>query len=1856
MATFTPPKKKKETWELSGPLQVKPISQPAIRVEAPRPAPTVQPQTMVAPRPAQSIRVGNTYVGPSEESFTAPSYTAPKPRQSFWNKARDILDANTQADQYRRQIAGRQAIAENPGNIISNTVGSVPRMINTASAQIPEIVATAQGQLAQGEYGRASAEYVKAVRSGNKDYINAAKEGLNRASKRVKDIQNFQEGARQAYQTNKGGLFNAGTLYTAEEAKKGEAKTGAKRIGLGTAEALFDVGSLGLAGTSGKVVAKEVGKQGFRKGVQTALKNEAKTIGKNVIANTLQGAAGTARTDASAKDIAKAALISGTVGTVADVGLAVGGGTVGSRAAKALGPLTEPAKVASKKAWSAVGGKKIEDIIEQGNRPINDLIPRLPSLAKNEGGYIQVGRTPKNIHPDDQRVMADFVDQVRGVGGPMTPEQRINLDIEANHIAQRYGIEMPMRNKGAAESPAFYEKALANNFVKRLDVEGGKAKAAKKPSIWSGLGEGGGRNAPRNQAEADVMFGPEGRFSNVDPAVVIAKKYGGDPVQIQRDIDRLGVNGADDLYAGYAERSNARLAGELPETPPPSQIALNQADLDAARARLTSRTPQVEVNLAERYGVKQDTVDRLVRDYGRERAEGALRYMDEASGAGTVKSRDGFAVGQAQKMFGKVAPPAGKARVMSPEEFEALAKTAPPMDTTPEGMDIEPPSTDASVRPVDVTATGKQENLPTQVKNLPDHATAGIEQMPAVKVFSENFDNAIEQARNGLDQDALRRMQDEIVAYHRTGAEISPESKQLYDNIFRPVYDAMGQTRRSSGGTIQDYYLHETRGDLSGERIETGYGFVDTVNQEFGANMHRLNKIDPSEMTDPLTALQQYKEQYLFDKYRVQREAEHYAQQGYADPMSYVKQKNETAQKLAVKVDDDVEKALGNGEDPDTFVTDTSTRQELRENFEKAGNGERYAITNAPKTGYQAQTTRNIYRDLQMDNGQNVYDGWGIKRWEDAEAQGNHIYENIMADGMPNGDTLRQALKDNYAGQSGNAIDTGVEAQLIEQTARRIERESKENAVQFGDPTPSSLEFEKLERDLAAEQIRHFAERTDIPNKSAQKVIDRITELALSGGRRRISTAEKLANRVTSTLHLGALGLNPSSAAQNLTETSRVVGIFGPKTTGIALQDLTTGKVNAKELRHRYGVREDVIEDTILRGDGVADKVRVKGKGKKIESAMMYGFNKTEGAKDALFLRSAEIEADKLGLTGRDKVSYVRTKFEDAFKMGELGSIWATKSPVGRLALQFGQYPMKDWGLTLSKIRDLTVQGKQADAMKYLTGVFGAKAAFLLPMYAIFGAGVQQMFSLSAFRGGPVVSIPATGLEAIRDEQNRVDEARKNGEDVAFDWGNVWHNAGQKAVALGIPGGNFLLNKVGVQNLVPGQEKIKIGGEPLLRQDTTIGLIKKGYNENPKGRARFGAPDNPLDWARAFLGGAYNTGKAREQFGNTVLSVQIPGSKARIGSREGLYPVDRITQARIDATNDKGEKQRLIENNHVAQRGYSEIKQGLNKDQQAVFDQLNGRSDVKISDAAKNEVFWSNPDLLSAVNKYAALQRELGIPSDPLYSLNDEQQRIALHYLDEETASKDKRATKQLNPWIEDWENERDSFFETVRNPESKRTVDTRVPDFPEPNPQLQAVMDTYFNITDSTEKGQFLGEHPEITDQLSTQASWINDKRKARGAPEFDTYPEPTSQVKSYMDAYNSLPKANGPAKRDGTPSSPDRSAWIQSHPNEWAEMTSQWNKQNLWSLQNGLSTTVYRGLNPDESDIQDIAALGKSLQSGGGYGGGGGGGLANAPKAIFGQRRAINLTEAKVKVPKINVKARGKSKKITVKRGGRI
>lgn len=245
---------------------------------------------------------------PTSQPVTPPTPgTIVKPKQSVFDKVRDQFDANTQADQYRREqgnlIKGEQKplVLDDPGNIVGRTpiVGHVVKTLNTLGNQIPQVGFTAQGLLASNEYSNA-------MKSGDRNRIDAA-------SHRVQDINRLQDASNSMFQKNKGGLFNTGTLFDSRGAQQGDLMTGAKDIVAPTAVSMLDLYTLG----KGNVISSAISKNGVKAGLSSQVGNLAKTTSGNFAS----GGIDTKAQGGSWLDALKSGALNSLFGGAADIAL-----------------------------------------------------------------------------------------------------------------------------------------------------------------------------------------------------------------------------------------------------------------------------------------------------------------------------------------------------------------------------------------------------------------------------------------------------------------------------------------------------------------------------------------------------------------------------------------------------------------------------------------------------------------------------------------------------------------------------------------------------------------------------------------------------------------------------------------------------------------------------------------------------------------------------------------------------------------------------------------------------------------------------------------------------------------------------------------------------------------------------------------------------------------------------------------------------------------------------------------------------------------------------------------------------------------------------------------------------------------------------------------------------------------------------------------------------------------------------------------------------------------------------------------------------------------------------------------------
>jgi hypothetical protein len=256
-------------------------------------------------------------------TITRPNYgikKMEKPKQSIGNKFRDVFDTNTESDKYRRQQGNitkgeeKDITLKNPGNIISRTpiVGHVTKMLNTAGAQIAQMPSTAEGMVLTKMSSDLTKEMLDAQKRGDTWAYQEAKRKLDLLAPELERVFREQDAGNTMYEKNKGGLFNAGTLYDEEGARRGDLETAVKDIALPTAVSMLDLYTLG----KGSAIA-----EGLKVGGTTGLRVAAPNIVKASAGNFGSGALGTYAEGGDTGQAVKSGAINSLFGLIPDVGL-----------------------------------------------------------------------------------------------------------------------------------------------------------------------------------------------------------------------------------------------------------------------------------------------------------------------------------------------------------------------------------------------------------------------------------------------------------------------------------------------------------------------------------------------------------------------------------------------------------------------------------------------------------------------------------------------------------------------------------------------------------------------------------------------------------------------------------------------------------------------------------------------------------------------------------------------------------------------------------------------------------------------------------------------------------------------------------------------------------------------------------------------------------------------------------------------------------------------------------------------------------------------------------------------------------------------------------------------------------------------------------------------------------------------------------------------------------------------------------------------------------------------------------------------------------------------------------------------
>ncbi len=379
-----------------------------------------------------------------------------------------------------------------------------------------------------------------------------------------------------------------------------------------------------------------------------------------------------------------------------------------------------------------------------------------------------------------------------------------------------------------------------------------------------------------------------------------------------------------------------------------------------------------------------------------------------------------------------------------------------------------------------------------------------------------------------------------------------------------------------------------------------------------------------------------------------------------------------------------------------------------------------------------------------------------------------------------------------------------------------------------------------------------------------------------------------------------------------------------------------------------------------------------------------------------------------------------------------------------------------------------------------------------------------------------------------------------------------------------------------------------------------------------------------------------------------VLNASKPGGNPltkSLGSSFGVTPTtDMTTGKALDAS-------RYFQ-------ALDQAKKGLNGHEAAALElyagnkknPVTGNYDVQPNSndtSAKARALLDQPkviDKLIAMNKNL---KDQGSKVDPLWAQSRDRVNKVLQYQAMPPGGPDREHWYNQNKdWYEGLSNDRTAFFNKLPKGDPNKPIAPI--EFPKAAPDVAAKQSEFFNITDSGKRSNFLRDNPEVQAQLDKQVDYNNKMREAQGYSALDTFPKAEPGVQNIIDAYNKLPKNDGPKGGSKT-----RSLWIQAHPGEYAAMTKYFTQASLYGLEKDAAQAQFQDTGFSQKGLKDIANLGQhsiqttkdangntlyALGGGGDSNSSGGSGYKNARSGSSGNSREPKFTVAKIKAKKLS------------------
>ena len=1139
------------------------------------------------------------------------------------------------------------------------------------------------------------------------------------------------------------------------------------------------------------------------------------------------------------------------------------------------------------------------------------------------------------------------------------------------------------------------------------------------------------------------------------------------------------------------------------EQPKPTGFTKAGEALDMSRYQRTGQTPeQAQIaDIAKRTGVSEETLTReAARRGGIDKIEGTANSLIDDT---VARNKDAVFVSKLKD---------------TPVVKEAAQPKVVAKDMLPAREDV----------PYDVDpVTGTYRTAADMIDNAPEaKKVSAVQAQEIAGAIVNRVDEGMEAVDNILKAkgSSLEEMFRAIQTAMRNG-DAFPEQYRAEYNMVKATLDKLRDASGKQMGDIGDGYLPQFRsGD--GPQVQVGKSLVELIDMEdFGFSKKRENLIPLEELDYSKEGIKKYATQAMSYKYRDALDIEAIQKRAMeTDGVKLTDKEALAVRDKEVQIAKEVQEAASK---PGAILkadildkTDELAVAKKKKRIEIVD-----GVSFAKRELLDTDTlTRDIKLRTPEGKTKNMFEVFGFRRYRDAEGNAKQILYKSLEDG--DYESIRQHI-------AATNLPENVQKNLLQRLGddlRAVQSKIDELDLpesKVADATKELYEaaLTSFERRIAREELTRAMETYKISNKGLRKIVNFHAQRMLTHDGYTRNMAEKATNFVTGLYYRGALGYNVSSALLNLFEIQRVTSevgmINGAKAIGKALTDW--------DITKRYGLHESTFENLLeLKKEGVNVK---KGTLSKVEnySGLMKMFEWTERIKDATLLHALEAKYADAGLSNQARVTRILADFNKlAIKGGQFGSVGLYKSKTGRTLFQFMQYPIKDLTITLNKASKAF--NGDTEASKYLVRLFVQRTILYMVMNAAIGTSAEVAFGIfnpvrqsrideeasnaekvvSYIPGGPSVSMLKDVYIAM---QQAAREAERN--DEQFDPGDVINKQVARDLTLLVPGGNQLINK-----------------SLSFKADMDRGYNQSSY-KNDKGeevnRARFAAPDNPIDIAKGYVFGPYSTKDANEYFGKKVGSDLPFVGKALEGER--YSPVSKRQQERIEAG---GNARELIEEERINQRAKKEFKK-TNPNLWAAYQEITKTTYNESTKKRESDVItpekWSKVYGDSSLKLYdymkqmaEARNKQYGDPIDPLYKLTDKAKIKTVLELRSTFTGDDKEPKEILkarSPWFAQFQKdeanyynslgkfEEDSDFGSSDRKKQYIELGKQNPGIPDISKQKYPIISKYFDMKEKNPDAakEFYKSNADalsaaFEQQKKDRWEWTNQMRSLEGAP----------------------------------------------------------------------------------------------------------------------------------------------------------